>query len=230
MNRVLAGGGVKAEIIRDRHSVILKWIDGLALAQGARALEIGCGAGGNATWLRDHGATRIVGIEVDSASAQQAGEVFDLVLSEPVETGLAKLDEMFDLIICADVLEHLVDPWTTVRALAEVAAPGGTLVASIPNIRFARAIWQITLGGGFEYSTEGTFDRSHLRFFTRRNIETMLVGGGWSPRRWGYSKSRRLARLRSALWTLTSGRSGEFLAYQWYVSARTLSPCSQQRG
>jgi 2-polyprenyl-3-methyl-5-hydroxy-6-metoxy-1,4-benzoquinol methylase len=195
---------------------LLSWLGG----GYARVLEIGCGAGGNASWLRGHGATRIVGIELDPASARQAGKVFDHVLTEPVETGLAKLDEIFDLIICADVLEHLVDPWTTVRALADLAAPGGTLVASIPNIRYARSIWQIAIGAGFEYSTEGIFDRTHLRFFTRRNIEAMLVGGGWRPRRWGQSRSRRLARLRRVLWFLTAGRSGEFLAYQWYVSAQ----------
>jgi 2-polyprenyl-3-methyl-5-hydroxy-6-metoxy-1,4-benzoquinol methylase len=146
--------------------------------------------------------------------------VFDLVLTEPVETGLTKLDEDFDLIICADVLEHLIDPWTAVRAMSHRAAPGGVLVASVPNIRFVRAIWQIVLGRGFDYTTEGTFDRTHLRFFTRRNIGGMLVAGGWRPERWGFSKSRRLSRLRDALWSLTSGRSGEFLAYQWYVSAQ----------
>jgi SAM-dependent methyltransferase len=194
---------------------LLSWLGG----RYARVLEIGCGAGGNASWLRDHGAIRIVGIESDPASSARADALFDLVLAEPVETGLAKLDEEFDLIICADVLEHLIDPWTMVRALADRAAPGATLLASIPNIRFARALWQIALGAGFQYATEGTFDRTHLRFFTRRNIDSMLVDGGWSPTRWGHSRSRRLARLRSALWIVTGGRSGEFLAYQWYVAA-----------
>ncbi|MHB8891677.1 MAG: class I SAM-dependent methyltransferase [Candidatus Limnocylindrales bacterium] len=194
---------------------LMSWLDG----QWGRVLEIGCGEGGNALWLRAHGASRIVGIELDPASATRARDQFDEIVAEPVESGLGRLDEEFDLIICADVLEHLVDPWATVAALAQKAAPGATLVVSIPNIRFARTLWQIAFGEGFSYTTEGIFDRTHLRFFTRRNVAAMLRDGGWRPVRWGYSPSQRLARLRAGLWALTGGRSGEFLAYQWYVAA-----------
>ena len=40
-----------------------------------------------------------------------------------------------DLILCLDVLEHLVDPWSVVRRLSPLLAPGGRLIVSVPNIR-----------------------------------------------------------------------------------------------
>lgn len=198
---------------------LLSWLGG----RHERVLEIGCGAGGNATWLREHGAARIVGVELDEASAVRAGEVFDRVLAESVETALAKLDETFDLIICADVLEHLVDPWAVVRDLARQATDDTTLLVSIPNVRYIRTLWDIALGSGFQYVSEGPFDRTHLRFFSRANVAGLLLQGGWRPRRWAPSPSRRLRFLRDLLWKVTGGRSGEFLAYQWYIAAKRAS-------
>jgi 2-polyprenyl-3-methyl-5-hydroxy-6-metoxy-1,4-benzoquinol methylase len=121
---------------------------------------------------------------------------------------------------CADVLEHLVDPWTVVSRLRELASPGGTLVASIPNIRFYRAIWEIALGHGFRYQPEGTFDRTHLRFFTGATIRDLLDQSGWRVRRLEPSPSRRLHGIRSALDIITARRSREWLTYQWFVEGR----------
>jgi SAM-dependent methyltransferase len=194
---------------------LLSWVGGWY----RNVLEIGCGRGGNARWLRDHGAQHIVGIELDAASAAAASIVLDRVLAQPAEEALAVVEEQFDLIICADVLEHLLDPWTFVAALGRNAAPDATLVVSIPNIRFIRALWQIAAGDGFRYERSGIFDRTHLRFFTRGNVEDMLVAAGWIPDRWGHSTSLRQQRLREWLFRATRGRSGEYLAYQWFVAA-----------
>lgn len=192
---------------------LLNWLGG----RYSRVLEVGCGSGGNAPWLRRHGATRIVGIETDPASAARARDVFDEVIVESVETALDDLDESFDLIICADVLEHLVDPWAVTSALAGKAAENGLLIVSAPNIRHYRALWRIAFGVGFRYEDEGTFDSTHLRFFDRAGLERMLNQAGWVPQRWGSSGGRRLKRL---LFAIRVARLYEYVAYQWHVVAR----------
>ena len=189
---------------------LLNWLGG----RYSRVLEVGCGSGGNAAWLRRHGATRIVGIETDQASAVRARKVFDEVIVELVETALDDLDESFDLIICADVLEHLVDPWAVTSALARKAAENGLLIVSVPNIRHYRALWRIAFGVGFRYEDEGTFDATHLRFFDRAGLERMLNEAGWSPQRWGSLGGRRLKRL---LFALRLTRPSEYIVYQWHV-------------
>ena len=187
----------------------------LASAPG-RVLEVGCGAGGNAAWLRQHGATRLVGIDIDPESVATAARVLDLAIEGRVESVLPTVDESFDLIICADVLEHLVDPWSVLAQLRDRLAEGGVILASIPNIRQYRSLWRIAFGAGFAPEREGVFDATHLRFFTRRNIDDMFRASGLRPIRWSFSPPRRLKALRSAL---TRGLLGEYLAYQWYVIA-----------
>jgi 2-polyprenyl-3-methyl-5-hydroxy-6-metoxy-1,4-benzoquinol methylase len=192
---------------------LLQWLGG----HYGRVLEVGCGAGGNAAWLRRHGATRIVGIETDPASAALAREVFDEVIVESVDTALDGVHESFDLIICADVLEHLVDPWAVTMVLAGKAAEHGVLIVSVPNIRHYRALWRIAFGAGFRYEAEGTFDSTHLRFFDRTGLERMLLQAGWVPERWAGSGGRRLKALRLPN---RLRRPSEYVVYQWHVVAR----------
>jgi 2-polyprenyl-3-methyl-5-hydroxy-6-metoxy-1,4-benzoquinol methylase len=191
---------------------LLDWLGG----HHERVLEIGCGAGGNSVWLRQHGAKRIVGIELDAASAEAARSVFDNIILGRVEDVVASVTESFDLVVCADVLEHLPDPVSVLASLAARLDTGGVLIASIPNIRHYRALARIAFGRGFSGDPEGVFDRTHLRFFTRANIREMLVASGLEPARWGTSPARRLRRIRGLL---SRRFLAEYLTYQWFVAA-----------
>lgn len=193
-------------------SPFLEWLN----MRPQRVLDIGCGAGRSGAWFRAYGAERIVGIEVDPLSAEAARTIYDEVHVASVESALATIDEPFDLILCADVLEHLVDPWTVVRNLRERATPETVVAVSIPNIRNIGALRRIALGDGFAYESEGIFDVTHLRFFTRSNARAMLEGGGWRIERSGRSLRSLPARVMSKV---TLGFADEWLAYQWYFLA-----------
>jgi hypothetical protein len=144
----------------------------------------------------------------------------DEVICAPVESAIHQLSGTFDLIVCADVLEHLVDPWSIVRQLLEVAESDTVLAISMPNIRYLPALTRIAVGSGFSYEDQGIFDSSHLRFFTRGNMEHTLRQGGWTPERWGAPTYRRLRTVRSLLQQATRRRSDDWLAVQLYVAAR----------
>src|SRR5215218_2867773 len=94
-----------------------------------RALDVGCGSGGVGLSLKAAGAVAVTGIEVNASAAAIAREHLDAVLEMPVEEAISAgvLRGPFDTICCYDVLEHLVDPEAVVRALRDVAAPGGRL-------------------------------------------------------------------------------------------------------
>jgi len=196
----------------------LGWVSGTHRS----VLEVGCAAGANAQWYRQHGAGRLVGVELDATSADRARPHFDDVIAEPIETAMDHIRGPFDLIVCADVLEHLVDPWSVTRRLRSLAGPGGSLAISIPNVRFYRALARIALGKGFRYDPEGIFDVTHLRFFARSNVDALLKSSGWKPVRWGGNRPRA-RRLASLLERLTAGRSDEWLVYQWWVVAKASS-------
>jgi SAM-dependent methyltransferase len=205
-----------ADYYASDRSDFLDWVGG----KFGRVLDVGCGAGANASWYRDHGAREIVGVELHPTSAAQAETVLDRVVCEPIETAIPKLEGSFDLIICADVLEHLVDPWSVVHDLGAVASASTVLAVSLPNIRFLPALLRIAIGRGFEYEESGIFDATHLRFFTRRDADLMLRRGGWLPERWGAPTFARLGAVRRLAQRLTRGRSDGWLARQMYVIAR----------
>jgi 2-polyprenyl-3-methyl-5-hydroxy-6-metoxy-1,4-benzoquinol methylase len=183
-----------------------------------RALDVGCGEGGVGRSLRAAGASEVWGIEVHPAAAERARTVLDGVVAAPVEEALrgGRLPGRFDTICCYDVLEHLVDPAETLRSLLAVAAPGARLHVSIPNARHASLILDLAIRGTFGYTQFGHRDTTHLRWYTRRDLEALVAEAGWSVV-WTRAPVFR-GRDRTAD-RLTGGRLREFIALQWHLLA-----------
>jgi SAM-dependent methyltransferase len=85
--------------------------------------------------------------------------------------------ETADVLICADVLEHMLDPWTQLKRLVRHVAPGGVVLASIPNIGHWTIIKGL-LGGGWSYQDDGLLDRTHLRFFVLKTVKELFAQAG----------------------------------------------------
>lgn len=182
-------------------------------AGAQRLLEIGCGAGGFVRGLKRErpGQIHATGIEMVPAVAQAARAVFDTVLEGSVEQELSTLQAQaqFDCIVCNDVLEHLVDPGAVLRAVRPLLAPGGLLVASLPNVRYWPTASALLWSGRWDYQDWGILDRTHLRFFTRSSLPALFEPAGYRLARvQGINEARGgRARLRSGLVTaLTLGR------------------------
>lgn len=155
-------------------------IDHLLPVRVNRMLEIGCGKGDTAAWIRSsRGASQVLGIEIDSAAAEGAAGKIDEVICGNFETmDLPEHYREFDLILCLDVLEHLVDPWHAMQRISQMLLPGGILIISIPNVRYFRVVWSLLARGRWEYENDGILDRTHLRFFTRRSALELVRGSG----------------------------------------------------
>lgn len=156
----------------------------LVPAAARRILDIGCAGGRLGAALKADGGREVVGIEIDPEAAHRARAHLDRVLIGDVERmPLPFPPEAFDCIICADVLEHLRDPWAVLGRLRRLLGPAGTLVASFPNVRHIDILRDL-VRGRWTYRTAGILDRTHLRFFTRREFERMLRAAGFTGERW----------------------------------------------
>jgi 2-polyprenyl-3-methyl-5-hydroxy-6-metoxy-1,4-benzoquinol methylase len=150
----------------------------LPAAAGLRLLELGAGDGTTLREAKRRGiAAYVAGIDLVTPPA--GTPAIDHFLSGDVEAMELDLPPAsFDAVMAGDVLEHLADPWTMVRRLAGLLRPGGVFIASIPNIRNHRALAPLLLHGDFRYDRAGILDRTHLRFFCRRNAEDLLRQAG----------------------------------------------------
>ena len=148
----------------------------LVPASARRVLDVGCAEGILGQHLLERGVAEVVGIEQVPAVAQRAGARLTRVLCGDVAS--VELPEdlgRFDCIVFADVLEHLVDPVGVLRRFLPLLAEDGTIVASIPNVRH-HAILNMLAEGHWSYQDSGIMDRTHLRFFTLREIQALFAG------------------------------------------------------
>lgn len=187
-------------------------------SRSGRLLDIGCGEGVTSAWLKARQyCTWICGVELFPAAAAIARTRLDVVYEGNIEHMELPLEPgSIDLILCLDVLEHLVDPWTVLSRLAPLLSPGGTIIASIPNIRCLKVVAPLLVLGRWDYHDAGILDRTHLRFFTRRSAMRLLQPPGLdiTKVRPHFGRYARLLNLISL--TLFS----DFLATQFLIAAQ----------
>ena len=83
-------------------------------------------------------------------------------------------------LIFADVLEHLTNPWEVVRVAKKHLHPEGSIIASIPNVMHIDTIYHLAIKGYWPYRERGIHDKTHLRFFTWKNIRELFENEGLS--------------------------------------------------
>jgi SAM-dependent methyltransferase len=148
----------------------------LVPANVKRALSIGCGTAITEGKLKSQlNIPFVVGVEINETIASIAKtRIDDVIIGDGETINLPFSAGFFDLLICADVLEHFNDPWNALKIYAQYLRRGGYLILSVPNVRFYYIIWQLAVCGRWEYQDRGIMDRTHLRFFTLHEINLML--------------------------------------------------------
>lgn len=153
-------------------------IQALVDPKGRRCLDVGCGAGALSAALRQQGASYVAGIEADSDAAARARSRLHLVVEGSVlDVEMPFAEGEFDLIVFADVLEHLPDPDAALTRCLPFLRSAGEVVVSVPNMRFWLVLGRLIFDR-WEYSDHGVRDRTHLRIFTRRSLSRMLDSHG----------------------------------------------------
>ncbi|MCU7917776.1 MAG: glycosyltransferase [Candidatus Thiodiazotropha sp. (ex Epidulcina cf. delphinae)] len=198
---------------------------------GSRVLELGCATGYMSDYLRRERDCYVVGVEIDRAMARKAKSVCDRVIVGDVQKGhwLKSLgDERFDIITCADILEHLRDPIGLLKTLPKLLNHDGRLLASLPNGAHAALRLEL-LEGRFTYEDTGLLDRTHLHLFTYHSLRELFIRGGFRVEELSYTfhdmadseVKERLERLgfQAGDRALALFHTPEAAAFQYIVSA-----------
>jgi predicted TPR repeat methyltransferase len=162
------------EIPGSSHDVLRRRIR--ALPPGRRLLDLGAAGGHLGRSVRDRCAY-LAGVEPDASLSDAAREGYDdWRKTEALVAG--EWAQPFDVVVCADVLEHLARPERLLERIGAWLAPGGTLLVSLPNAANVTARAAI-LAGRFPYADRGLFDRTHLRFYTRATGRELIENAGF---------------------------------------------------
>jgi 2-polyprenyl-3-methyl-5-hydroxy-6-metoxy-1,4-benzoquinol methylase len=134
-------------------------------------LDIGCGQGelGHSLKKRGH---RVVGIDYDEPKFE-----LDEFVRADLSQGLPLDGRRFDVVLLADVLEHMLDPKRLLLQAKEKLAAGGKVLVSLPNVTHWSVRAQIAMGK-FDYTNKGILERGHVRFFTRASAERLFADAG----------------------------------------------------
>ncbi|NJE12847.1 class I SAM-dependent methyltransferase [Thermococcus sp. LS2] len=215
------------------HYKILKFIEALN-KKPLTILDVGCATGYFGAKLKEMG-HKVYGVEISEKAGLEAKKLLDdVIIGDIEEIDLPYPERYFDVIICADVLEHLFNPKDVIIKLKRYLKHDGYLIASIPNV----ANWKIRfdlLKGKFEYSEVGPLDFGHIRFFTYYTAKRMFEEAGYKiemvdfniniadfPRVlrltiWAINK----IKLTSKLWQRLTRRYINFFGYQMiFVAAK----------
>lgn len=143
--------------------------------KGLRVLDVGCGYATTSARIQALG-NEVTGIDESAESATVARAR----LAHVIEANVLDADlrgEQYDVLIFADILEHLPWPGPVLERYLRCLAPGGRVIVSVPNV----ALWSVRLShlfGRWEYQDTGVLDRTHLRFYTRRTARRLISDAG----------------------------------------------------
>lgn len=159
------------------HGRILSWMAG---REPKRVLDLGCSDGALSLRLRK------LGHDVTAVDLEEHEGVRERVhrfVAANLDDGVPdEVGDGYDIVMCADVLEHVRHPEKLLEGARRVLAPGGSIIASVPNFAHWYPRTRVALGA-FDYDRRGILDAGHLRFFTRRSFEHLIDGAGLAVRR-----------------------------------------------
>lgn len=189
-------------------------------------LDVGCSIGTlGAEVIAANPKAKVYGVELDPEMAKLAEEKLHRVyVANMDEFSLAAefSRDSFDCVVLADVLEHLKDPWQVVAEAVEITSSGGLVIACIPNVRHFDTIFNLVFLGKWPYRDRGIHDRTHLRFFTRKNIGELFAAGAVDVERidTNYRLVERPSRINRWAKYFALPVLKHFLAFQYIIVAR----------
>lgn len=149
-----------------------------------KVLDVGCALGVNGEYLlKNKIASSVYGIEYDAKMASEAAKGNSKVFCGDLNSNVFRhtvLNEspLFDYILFGDVLEHLLHPKDVLTDFKSRLNENGKIIISLPNVAHIELFIQVYLKGTFPQNPRGIFDKTHLRWFTRKDVYDLVEASG----------------------------------------------------
>jgi len=148
--------------------------------EGSKVLDFGCSSGNFGAALIRLRKCKVDGLEIDPDDAKQARKKLGKVYQVNIEHEDDKqIDRDYDVIYFGDVIEHLVDPIAVLKKVRTYLSPKGVVIFSIPNMGHI-GVRLALLKGDFDYTETGLLDKTHLHFYTLKEIKRVFAEAGYN--------------------------------------------------
>ena len=205
------------------------------IAANSLVLDVGCGSGMLGRYLGINSHCVVDGADFDKEAIDLAAPFYRkaVVVNLEHESLLTTFSPgIYDFIVVADVIEHLINPAQLLQDLKLLIKPWGTILFSVPNITHIAAGLELLLGK-FSYSSNGLLDSTHVHFYSKEGLSEQLIKSGIYP--WEFDSVER--EFDDTEFTshefVPLGWEKQFvesradaLTYQWIVSTKLTPPAT----
>ena len=167
-----------------------------------RAIDYGAGIGNfTRKLLASERFERIEGADILPRPQHLPGAIawhcLDLNNAEAIPTS------SFDVVIAAEVIEHLENPRKVAREWLQILKPGGTLILSTPNNESVRSLMALMARGHYVAFLDSCYP-AHITALLRKDLVRILTEAGFSDVRFHFTNHGGLPRLPAVSWQQVS--------------------------
>ena len=152
------------------------------LSATTRVLDVGCGNGFTCGEFAKLGC-QVVGVDLSPSGIELARKAFPACRFEVVSASadiLAVLDEqLFDIVVSTEVVEHLYDPRAYAQTCFRVLRPGGRFVCTTPYHGYLKNL-AISLAGKWDSHANPLWDCGHIKLWSRATLTRLLAEAGFN--------------------------------------------------
>ncbi|BCM25280.1 class I SAM-dependent methyltransferase [Methyloradius palustris] len=151
------------------------------VGESKRVLEIGCGPGSITKLLAGVSKCKVTALDIDQESIKKLASICEEVhqadLNDASWPKVLKNNQQFEVVVAADVLEHVYEPLKVLKSIKELLDKDGYMVISLPHAGHS-VVHACLFDEDFEYLDFGLLDRTHIRFFGIKNIQKLFEDAG----------------------------------------------------
>ncbi len=148
---------------------------------GSAVLDVGTGSGALGRYLQAEGGYTVDGVTYnaeETALAQPHYRCVQTLDLEQQSLSQAIGESRYDVVVCADVLEHLRNAGSVLQAMAALLKPGGRVLISVPNVTHLGVLLAL-MAGRFVRTQEGLLDSTHVHFLDRAGLYKLVEEAGF---------------------------------------------------
>ena len=170
--------GIGVMAVAGLHETLAQTL-GRAVPAGSRVADLGCGAGALAQRLFDAGFDVLAAdAACDAYQAKVEFQQLDLEDARQMAEFCEEFAERFDAVICAEVIEHVENPWLLARDIASLLAPGGVAIISTPNVGSWYSRLRFFLNGKFPFFYQADAEYGHIHALSETELKLICTRAG----------------------------------------------------